>query len=326
MSGNEFEVVQHNPIRFHVFLVELLYRTPHLHKDFEISCILEGKVQLTLREETAELGKNDLFITNPYEVHELMAKEPALILSLQVSPDFFADYYPVIEMIQFQQSIIRSVGTTDDTADSPGFTEFMTRDMQGEYLPSILREIALAWYRKEPYYEIRCVERINQLFLTIFRTVPTQKVSDMQYRAYRQKGDRIRRILRYIDEHYDEKLLLTDIAQAENVSLYYLSHFFPDAFGMSFQKYLSRVRCEKARQLLLLTDMSLLDVGISSGFSDPKYFIRDFRAQYGCTPKEYRKGFQTEPLLQQQRRMLSTQEFLSPQSALVLLSKEGAKV
>lgn len=128
-------------------------------------------------------------------------------------------------------------------------------------------------------------------------------------------------ITQYIDEHYSEKLLLSDIAEREDMDLYYLSHFFKDNFGMSFQNYLLKIRCERARRLLLLTDYSLLDISVSCGFSDPKYFNKGFQQQYGYTPKEYRKNFQKEDFPIQQNHLLSTQEFLSNSSSLITLDR-----
>ena len=58
---------------------------------------------------------------------------------------------------------------------------------------------------------------------------------------------------------------------------------------------------------------------MESGFSDPKYFNKSFKEQYGCTPKQYRKDFEKLELKEQQRNMLSTQEFLSDRASLVLL-------
>ena len=128
-------------------------------------------------------------------------------------------------------------------------------------------------------------------------------------------------IVEYIDEHSSEKLLLADIAKYLNLDLYYLSHFFRDSFGISFQNYLLKIRCEHARQLLLLSELSLLDISISTGFSDPKYFNKGFIQQYGCTPKEYRKIFKNKKLEVQQKFMLSTQEFLSETSSIIILDK-----
>lgn len=134
---------------------------------------------------------------------------------------------------------------------------------------------------------------------------------------------RMRRIIRYMEEHYTEKLLLSDIAREENLDLYYLSHFFRECFGITFQDYVTRLRCEKARQLLLLTEYSLLDISIGSGFSDPKYLNKGFLRQYGCTPKAYRKNFRNARLEEQQQSMLTAQEFLSDEAALVILDKNS---
>lgn len=120
---------------------------------------------------------------------------------------------------------------------------------------------------------------------------------------------------------YPQKLLLSDIAKELELSLYYLSHFFKANFGISFQDYLARIRSEKARQLLLLTRQSLLDISISAGFSDPKYFNASFKKQYGCTPKEYRRQFKHAQLPDQQISMLTTQEFLSEEAGLILLDQ-----
>ena len=59
---------------------------------------------------------------------------------------------------------------------------------------------------------------------------------------------------------------------------------------MSFQEYLNQKRFEYACRLLFTTDRRILDISLSSGFSDVRYFNQAFLEQYGCTPKEYRKG------------------------------------
>ncbi|RGH39107.1 AraC family transcriptional regulator [Firmicutes bacterium AM41-5BH] len=130
-----------------------------------------------------------------------------------------------------------------------------------------------------------------------------------------------REIMHYIDEHYSEELLLSDIAKQQELDLYYLSHLFKESFGITFQNYLSKIRREHARQLLLLTDYSLLDISIACGFSDPKYFNKAFKAQYGCSPKEYRRSFQNAHIEQQQKSMLTTQDFLSDDASLLMLEK-----
>ena len=84
---------------------------------------------------------------------------------------------------------------------------------------------------------------------------------------------------------------------------------------------MAALRCEKARQLLLLTSLNLLDISLESGFSDIKYLNKAFVRQYGYSPREYRAQFDREELPSKQRSILSTQQFLSPKASLVWLER-----
>ena len=103
----EYELISHNYIRgFHLFLVRILYRTPHLHREFEVNLILDGSVEILSqgREYHAETG--DFFVFAPYQPHELRAREgTVLILSIQISPAFFSDYFPQMESVRFGTEI-----------------------------------------------------------------------------------------------------------------------------------------------------------------------------------------------------------------------------
>lgn len=302
---DEFEIISHNNVNYHVFLVNLLYRTPHLHKDYEICLLLDGTISVITNDHSFFLQKNDIFIINPFQSHEIKAENPALILSLQVSSSFFHSYYPQIETVVFCHTCLYNHSSADICYK----------------IRSYLLNIAGAYFQTEALHELKCAALINELFFYILRTQDYNLISEKERLTSRKRGLRMRKIMDYIDAHYSEKLLLTDIAAQEKLDLYYLSHFFKDCFGVSFQNYILKVRCEHARQLLILSDYSLLDISMSCGFSDPKYFNKGFQTLFGCTPKEYRAQFHTEALPQQQKSLLTTQEFLSPAASLITLEK-----
>ena len=83
-------------MNFKLFLVNMLYRTPHIHKDFELCLLLEGSLSLQAQNENRSLKPGDFFIVNPFQSHELKADSPALLVSLQVHPSFFSSYYPPV--------------------------------------------------------------------------------------------------------------------------------------------------------------------------------------------------------------------------------------
>ena len=299
----EYELIPHDYGEYHLFLVELLYRTPHMHRDFELSWVLDGETDARIGPEKLTLGKNDLFIANPYDIHELHAESPALILSLQVSPAFFMPFFSRIEHLVFPVH-----GIPPEVASS---------------VREILHQIAVRHIKKEPMHELLCASGINRLFHCLFSGLPFISRTNKELLQYRKKGDLMGKIVDYIDHHSGEKLLLSDIAEKENLNLYYLSHLFKNSFGMPFQQYLSRVRCEKARKQLIPTDLSLLDICIGCGFSDPKYFNRDFRRQYGCTPGQYRQQLSASGQQTEKVRTMTVQDFLNPQDALSILESSA---
>ena len=302
----EYELISHNYIRgFHLFLVRILYRTPHLHREFEVNLILDGSVEILSqgREYHAETG--DFFVFDPYQPHELRAREgTVLILSIQISPAFFSDYFPQMESVRFGTEIFHR-------AASPRHQQLYRQ----------LLELTCCYCQKAPFYELDCAGNINALFRALLDVSAFTVVSEAERPAQRARQERVRYLAERIEGGYSEKLLLGDLAKELGVDLYYLSHFFREHFGLSFQEYLAKLRCEKARRELLLTDRSLLDISLSCGFSSPKYFQRAFQKQYGATPREYRRQAPRETGELPAASVLTSQKFLSDQESLRVVQR-----
>lgn len=302
----EYELISHNYIRgFHLFLVRILYRTPHLHREFEVNLILDGSVEILSqgREYHAETG--DFFVFDPYQPHELRAQEgTVLILSIQISPAFFSDYFPQMESVRFGTEIFHR-------AASPRHQQLYRQ----------LLELTCCYCQKAPFYELDCAGNINALFRALLDVSAFTVVSEAERPAQRARQERVRYLAERIEGGFSEKLLLGDLAKELGVDLYYLSHFFREHFGLSFQEYLAKLRCEKARRELLLTDRSLLDISLSCGFSSPKYFQRAFQKQYGATPREYRRQAPRETGELPAASVLTSQKFLSDQESLRVVQR-----
>ena len=302
----EYELISHNYIRgFHLFLVRILYRTPHLHREFEVNLILDGSVEILSqgREYHAETG--DFFVFDPYQPHELRAREgTVLILSIQISPAFFSDYFPQMESVRYGTEIFHR-------AASPRHQQLYRQ----------LLELTCCYCQKAPFYELDCAGNINALFRALLDVSAFTVVSEAERPAQRARQERVRYLAERIEGGFSEKLLLGDLAKELGVDLYYLSHFFREHFGLSFQEYLAKLRCEKARRELLLTDRSLLDISLSCGFSSPKYFQRAFQKQYGATPREYRRQAPRETGELPAASVLTSQKFLSDQESLRVVQR-----
>ena len=302
----EYELISHDYIRgFHLFLVRILYRTPHLHREFEVNLILEGTVEIRSQGASYHAGEGDFFVFDPYQPHELRAREgTVLILSIQISPAFFSDYFPQMESVRFGTEIFHR-------AASPRHQQLYRQ----------LLELTCCYCQKAPFYELDCAGNINALFRALLDVSAFTVVSEAERPAQRARQERVRYLAERIEGGFSEKLLLGDLAKELGVDLYYLSHFFREHFGLSFQEYLAKLRCEKARRELLLTDRSLLDISLSCGFSSPKYFQRAFQKQYGATPREYRRQAPRETGELPAASVLTSHKFLSDQESLRVVQR-----
>lgn len=105
------------------------------------------------------------------------------------------------------------------------------------------------------------------------------------------KYERIASIAKYINEHYNEKITLENVAKMFYISPYYLSRTFKAGTGFNFINYLNYIRIGHAKKLLIETDMSVINISEKVGYENISHFNRVFKEIEGMTPLKYRKGF-----------------------------------
>ncbi|RAV22523.1 helix-turn-helix domain-containing protein [Paenibacillus contaminans] len=96
-------------------------------------------------------------------------------------------------------------------------------------------------------------------------------------------------ILEYLSRHFGEEVSLESIAGRFNLSSGYLSIYFKEKTGTNFVQYLNELRITKAKELLLSTNMKMLDIGTQVGVPNANSFIRLFKKVTGFPPGEYRR-------------------------------------
>jgi transcriptional regulator GlxA family with amidase domain len=99
---------------------------------------------------------------------------------------------------------------------------------------------------------------------------------------------RVEYVASFIRGSYHQRLTLTEMADTVNLSRWRLCHLFQEGMGTSPQRFLTRVRLEKARQLLTTEFLTVKEVMNRVGMSDASSFARSFKAAYGTTPGKYR--------------------------------------
>lgn len=105
-----------------------------------------------------------------------------------------------------------------------------------------------------------------------------------------QENSVIARAKEYIQKNFQKDLALEEVAQEVGISPYYFSKLFKEEMKRNYSEYLTDIRIEKARELLLDRELSIKQVCVDSGYSNPNYFSRIFKKWTGLTPTEFRDG------------------------------------
>lgn len=98
----------------------------------------------------------------------------------------------------------------------------------------------------------------------------------------------ISRAKQFIAEHFTEQLSLGQVAKAVNTSVFYFCKMFKKFTGINFTEYLSRVRIENARNLLLNPNLRVSEIAYEAGFQSLTHFNRVFKKIVGQSPTEFR--------------------------------------
>lgn len=102
--------------------------------------------------------------------------------------------------------------------------------------------------------------------------------------AVGEQGDRI---VRYVKEHYAERISLTDLSEKYELSCTYLNSKFKTETGYTFLDFLNRYRISQAVKLLKKKEYRVYEIAEMVGFSDYKYFIKVFKKYVGCSPAKF---------------------------------------
>lgn len=145
---------------------------------------------------------------------------------------------------------------------------------------------------KEAYYATPVVSQKQHDAVVKLLSIFSQHLSMLSNQVVVQHDNAeppvITRAKEYIHEHQTEELSLGQVARAVNTSTFYFCKMFKKVTGINFTDYLSRVRIEKSKNLLLNPNLRVSEIAFEVGFQSLTHFNRVFKKILGQSPTEYR--------------------------------------
>ena len=99
----------------------------------------------------------------------------------------------------------------------------------------------------------------------------------------------IREIKLYARENFRNDIKLSDLAAKYGFNEKYIGRLFKSTADVSFTQYVTRLRLNHSKEMLLRSDKSVIEIAMFSGFENVTYFNRCFKREFGLTPTEFRR-------------------------------------
>lgn len=252
----------------------------HWHTDIELIYVCEGSITVGINSESRVLHQGDIAICSSGDIHYYDSKNST----------------STILLIIFHPSIIGCTGgwPTDIRFLSPFVNECNPSNQHG-ILPEVRQEITNLVHKigqeadtNLPYSENIITGMLYELCGLLLRHVPSQW-ADMNRDKRRMMNMKImQEVLDYLEANYMNGVTLEETAQHAKMSLFHFSRFFKNISGMNYIAYLNNLRVEKAEEMIMSTNKTMLEIALECGFTNVRTFNRVFRQIKNCRPTDCR--------------------------------------
>lgn len=250
----------------------------HKHDFFEIAYVMDGKGYHYVDSECMEIKKGDYMILDTTVTHRY---EGVLeIANVIFHPRIIDATYRDVRAAEELYNLITINSGYSIIIHEPVYHIF--RDDDGSVKEKLLYIKDEIENKRLGYIECARASLVNVLMRSL-RSICYENVSE-------SGNCPIKYIEKYIYEHYDENISLTQLCDELGYSVSYISKRFKSLTGRSFSDYLKRTRIQFACSIIMKNPaMSVEDIALGVGYSDTKYFTELFKKYMGKTPAVFKR-------------------------------------
>jgi AraC-like DNA-binding protein len=159
--------------------------------------------------------------------------------------------------------------------------------------PTVSRYISeMIWEAEtnEEGYEIAVKAYVYLLLVCLLRSHKKAVLSKKESRIRSNNLDCLNKVIVYIEEHYNERLTVNQLARYAGMSTSNLHLLFKKASGKTITDYINQVRIQNADRLLRNSDMNISEIATAVGVDDSNYFTKLFKKYKKIAPSQIRKA------------------------------------
>lgn len=245
----------------------------HWHEDVELICVCEGTLLVGINNESRVLHQGDMAVCSSGDIHFYDCR----------------GLESVHRMIIFRPELIDSSGGWPRTFvfSSPFLQDQRHKELHNQF-NSAFETVRVETERTDQVSSMMIRSSLLNLCGLLARAVPAQPSvpGKTAHRHHRLKG--MQDVLSFVESNYMENISLEDAAKVANLSVCHFSRLFASITGAGFKSYLTRLRVNKAEDLLKSSADSITDIAYKCGFGSIRSFNRVFISARGAPPSKFR--------------------------------------
>ncbi len=249
----------------------------HKHEFFEFVYNLKGTCTHYIDGAEYNVKHGDLLFINRNQTHSYVPSAGNEFVNILINPEFIGKELMNTESLitLFSHSTFEEFETID--AFFSQCVRFSGRER--EEIDTVIEMLLREHREKNIGYKSVMQGGIRILFSRMLRALQSKDTPSAE-----NADELIAEIKSYIDENFDKKITLSEIAEKGFYNPIYFGNLLKKHFGKSFSTYIKEKRISKAGELLKCTDKSIDEVMSLVGYSDKKLFYSHFKEMYGTTP------------------------------------------
>ncbi len=248
----------------------------HQHNQIEIMYVIKGKCIIKAMGAPNILEKGDFILIDANIPHTLEIDKDMTCRMLNIE---FVFKEKEINYPDFRQ-IIRNIPVIAGLL-SKNKPYYLLKDTNDIY--TTLKNMIMEMDEEKCGSEFLIQQYLTEIFIKISRLIeelsPDTSTADLH----------VQKASRFLHQHYYQDVRVKDIADALNIHEGYLYRIFKRCTGCTPVQYLTGLRLEKAKMLLVRTEIPIIEISDYIGINSRQYFTSMFKKHTGKTPVQYRK-------------------------------------
>lgn len=254
----------------------------HFHPEIEISVFLEGRGTYVVNRQEYPIVPGAVFLCGSMDQHCFSDIE---------GPDGL-----IFFTIHFEPRFVWSKGSNMFDARYLRVFDALGKEVEhrlpnGEIAEKILRiclSMEQEFMNRETDYDAMVKSQLLRMLVYLNRLLPKDALKEQSLPSSANLVQ-IEKAMTYIHDHLTEAMTLEEVAGAAHMSACYFSVIFKRLNGLSPWSYIASKRIEMAQNLLLESDMTVMEISNACGYNNAANFNRAFKQVTDMSPSTYRK-------------------------------------